>query len=205
MLSEFLPRRLKLESLDSGGKCHPTFLGSERMNGAAGAEAGGAQGSFRPQTREKRKMARLPDLIPETLSPEQKKVYDAILAGPRGVVQGPLRVWLNSPELASRAQELGAFCRYHSSLPKRLSELAILITGAHWKAGFEWYVHAPEGLKAGLDPAIVEDIRTGCFSNGRSFTHGFDFVAEDLYAYGPFIFEDIQLLDAFGRITDQAF
>jgi len=106
-------------------------------------------------------MARLPDLVPETLSPAQRKVYDAIVAGPRGVVQGPLKVWLNSAELASRAQELGAFCRYHTSLPKRLSELAILITGAHWKAGFEWFVHAPAGISAGLDPAVVEAIRVG--------------------------------------------
>ncbi|HEX5780055.1 MAG TPA: carboxymuconolactone decarboxylase family protein [Xanthobacteraceae bacterium] len=106
-------------------------------------------------------MPRLPDLAPEKLSPAQRKVYDAIVAGPRGVVQGPLKVWLNSAELASRAQELGAFCRYHTSLPKRLSELAILITGAYWKAGFEWFVHAPAGISAGLDPSAVEAIRVG--------------------------------------------
>jgi 4-carboxymuconolactone decarboxylase len=106
-------------------------------------------------------MSRLPDLPAEKLTPAQRKVHDAIIAGPRGVVQGPLKVWLHSAELASRAQELGAFCRYHTSLPKRLSELAILITGAHWKAGFEWVVHAPAGIAAGLDPATIEAIRTG--------------------------------------------
>jgi 4-carboxymuconolactone decarboxylase len=106
-------------------------------------------------------MARLPDLVPEALSPAQRKVYDAIVAGPRGVVQGPLKVWLSSAELASRAQELGAFCRYHTSLPRRLSELAIIVTGAHWKAGFEWFVHAPEAVKAGIDPAVVEAIHAG--------------------------------------------
>lgn len=106
-------------------------------------------------------MPRLPDLAPEKLSPAQRKVHDAIVSGPRGVVQGPLKVWLHSAELASRAQELGAFCRYHTSLPKRLSELAIIVTGAHWKAGFEWFVHAPEAIKAGIDPLTVEAIREG--------------------------------------------
>lgn len=106
-------------------------------------------------------MSRLPDLPLEALSPAQRQVHDAILAGPRGVVEGPLKVWLRSAELASRAQELGAFCRYHTGLPKRLSELAILITGAHWKAGFEWFVHVPAALAAGLDPAAVEAIRGG--------------------------------------------
>jgi 4-carboxymuconolactone decarboxylase len=104
---------------------------------------------------------RLPDIVVENLSPEQRRVYDAILSGPRGVVQGPLRVWLNSPDLADRAQALGAFCRFGTVLPPRLSELAIITTGAYWKAGFEWAVHAPIALKTGLDPQAVEAIRKG--------------------------------------------
>src|SRR5215212_9846968 len=104
-------------------------------------------------------MARLPDLDLDNLSPEQRRVHDAIKSGPRGVVQGPLKVWLNSAELADRAQSLGAFCRYGTTLPPRLSELAIITTGAYWKAGFEWAVHAPIALKAGLDAQTVEAIR----------------------------------------------
>lgn len=106
-------------------------------------------------------MARISDIDPATLSPEGRAVYDAIASGPRGLVQGPLRVWLNSPGLADKAQALGAFCRYGTSLPTRLSELAILVTGAHWQSGFEWHVHAPIGIEAGLDPAAVEAIRAG--------------------------------------------
>ena len=104
---------------------------------------------------------RLPDIVVESLTPDQRRVYDAILSGPRRVVQGPVRVWINSPELADRAQALGAFCRYHTTLPPRLSELAIITTGAYWKAGFEWAVHAPIALEAGLDPDAVEAIRKG--------------------------------------------
>ncbi len=106
-------------------------------------------------------MSRLPDLTLETMSPEQRQVHDMIASGPRGVVEGPLKVWLHSPELAERAQALGAFCRYGTSLPQRLSELAILITGAHWRAGFEWHVHAPIAIQAGIDPAAAEALRTG--------------------------------------------
>jgi 4-carboxymuconolactone decarboxylase len=106
-------------------------------------------------------MPRIPPLEPGTLDPEQRRVHDAIVAGPRGRVEGPLRVWLESPALADRAQALGAFCRFQSSLPPRLSELAILVTGAFWRSGFEWHVHAPIGIAAGLDAATVETIRVG--------------------------------------------
>lgn len=106
-------------------------------------------------------MPRLPDIDPAALDADQKRIYDEIVSGPRGKVEGPLRVWLTSAGLADRAQALGAFCRYGTSLPQRLSELAILVTGAYWQAGFEWHVHAPIGIQAGLDSAAVERIRVG--------------------------------------------
>jgi 4-carboxymuconolactone decarboxylase len=106
-------------------------------------------------------MQRIPVLSREGLTDRQAAAYDAIVSGPRGRVQGPLNVWLHSPDLAERAQALGAFCRYGSSLPPRLSELAILTTAVHWRAAYEWYAHAPLALAAGIDPDAVEALRTG--------------------------------------------
>jgi 4-carboxymuconolactone decarboxylase len=106
-------------------------------------------------------MPRTPELDTANLSAEQMRVHEAIRSGPRGAVQGPLKVWLQSAELADKAQALGAFCRYGTSLPPRLSELAILVMGAHWQAGFEWTAHAPVAAKAGIDPAAIEAIRKG--------------------------------------------
>ena len=74
-------------------------------------------------------MPRIPELDPGSLTAEQKRVYDEIASGPRGGVRGPLAVWLRRPGLADRAQALGRYCRYDSSLSPRLSELAILTTG----------------------------------------------------------------------------
>lgn len=104
---------------------------------------------------------RLPDLDETALTPEQRTIHDRIKAGPRGVVVGPLRVWLTSPGLAERAEALGAFCRYGTALPPRLSELAILVVGADWRSGFEWATHAPIALAAGVPEAAVEAIRRG--------------------------------------------
>jgi 4-carboxymuconolactone decarboxylase len=104
-------------------------------------------------------MSRLPPVAMNDMTAEQKAVYDDIVGGPRGQVRGPLAVWLHRPELASRAQALGAYCRYGSSLPKRLSELAILITAREWSAEFEWWAHRPQAQEAGLPERIIEAIR----------------------------------------------
>ena len=95
----------------------------------------------------------------EALNPLQRAAYDAISAGPRGAVEGPLRVLVLNPELADHAQKLGAYLRYATSLPPRLSELAIIMVGAYWQAGFEWEAHAPMALSAGIDPQAIEAIR----------------------------------------------
>lgn len=106
-------------------------------------------------------MSRVPEIDPEALTAEQRRVYDAIVAGPRGWVRGPLAIWLQRPDLADRAQALGRYCRYDSSLPPRLSELAILVTARVWGAEFEWYAHAPLAAEGGLSAAAIEAIRTG--------------------------------------------
>jgi 4-carboxymuconolactone decarboxylase len=103
---------------------------------------------------------RLPDLDPAALTPEQQPVYDAIKSGPRGVVYGPLAVWLRRPQLADRAQSLGAYCRYGSSLSPRLSEMAILVTARVWGSEFEWWAHKQHALTAGIAPSVIEAIRT---------------------------------------------
>lgn len=97
---------------------------------------------------------------PATYSPRQREIHDSIASGPRGGVRGPLAIWLHRPELAARAQELGRYCRYDSSLEPHLSELAILTMARHWSAEYEWAAHKKEALKAGLSAEVVEAIRS---------------------------------------------
>ncbi|MDR6475934.1 4-carboxymuconolactone decarboxylase [Paraburkholderia sp. GV068] len=104
---------------------------------------------------------RLPAFQLSDATPEQKAVLDEILSGPRGNLNGPFLGWIHSPELAQQAQRLGAFCRYRTGLPLRLSELAILVTAARWRAQAEWYIHYPIALEAGVREADAEAIRNG--------------------------------------------
>ena len=91
----------------------------------------------------------------------QRRVHDAIVAGPRGRVRGPLAVWLHRPGLAEHAQALGRYCRYDSSLSPALSELAILTIAAWWKSDFEWWAHAPIAVQAGVPTQAVDAMRRG--------------------------------------------
>jgi 4-carboxymuconolactone decarboxylase len=106
-------------------------------------------------------MSRLPDLRYDEMTAEQQRVHDEIAAGPRGKVEGPLRVWLHAPKLATHAQKLGAHARFQSLLPAPLSELAILVTAATWQADFEWYAHARLAREAGIAESVIEAIRKG--------------------------------------------
>jgi 4-carboxymuconolactone decarboxylase len=101
---------------------------------------------------------RVHDFRPDELSPAQRRVTEAAVAGKRGHVPVPLRAWLHSPEMGDRAQRLGEFLRYSTSLGPVLSELAILVTARFWTAHYEWYAHKREALKAGIDPAVIDAI-----------------------------------------------
>lgn len=106
-------------------------------------------------------MARIPLPSPDEMSPEQRRVHDAVLAGPRGAVIGPLRAVIHSPELAARWSSLGEILRFDTVLPKRLNELAIIVTGRRWGSQIEWWVHARAAAGAGLPADVIEAIRTG--------------------------------------------
>ena len=102
---------------------------------------------------------RLKLLSPGEMSPDQKQTYDESIAGKRGAPPPPMMAWLNSPEMARHATRLGGFLRFDTLFPAKLSEIAILVTARHWTSHYEWYAHKRLALKAGLDPAIIEDIR----------------------------------------------
>jgi len=104
---------------------------------------------------------RLAKLSYRQLTPEQKVVWDEVVAGPRKKMHGPFFIWLHSPELLSRGEKLGLYARFQSSLPQRLSELCILMQASHWKCSGEWIDHAPIAKSLGVDATALENLRQG--------------------------------------------
>jgi 4-carboxymuconolactone decarboxylase len=111
---------------------------------------------------------RMPPLAPEALSAQQQAAAAELAAGPRGGVRGPFIPLLRSPQLMDRLQKVGEYLRYHSALEPRLSEFATLIVSRHMTQQFEWQVHYPLALKAGLKREIADALAEGAHPRGMS-------------------------------------
>lgn len=95
------------------------------------------------------------------MTPDQLKVYEEIVGGPRERIVGALRAAIHCPELADRWQKFGALLRYDVSLPVRLKEIVILVTARRWNSQVQWQVHVTYAREAGVPDPIIEAIRHG--------------------------------------------
>jgi len=107
------------------------------------------------------------------MTESQKDLVKSIQSGPRakvagsaansggGTVGSPFNVFLRSPELGERLQQVGSYIRFRSTLGFKLNELAILMVARHWTSQYEWFAHHRLALQAGLDPEIAEAISKG--------------------------------------------
>jgi 4-carboxymuconolactone decarboxylase len=104
---------------------------------------------------------RLPPLPRDAMDAAQRAAADELIAGPRKAVRGPFIPLMRSPELLSRVQRVGEVLRFHSVLPVRLAELATLVVARAWTQQFEWCVHVPLAVEAGVAAETVEALRQG--------------------------------------------
>lgn len=97
-----------------------------------------------------KKHKRFPQLTLGDIAPEGQQLAQEIIQISSVGLGGPYNVMLRSPIFADRMKRLLDYLRFGSSLPPRLTELAILIQGVEWQSQVEWYAHYPLALKAGL-------------------------------------------------------
>ncbi|MEU6455820.1 carboxymuconolactone decarboxylase family protein [Streptomyces sp. NPDC047065] len=100
---------------------------------------------------------RLPVLTEEEMDQRQQELA-ARIAGRRGAVRGPFRVWLHSADMCERAESLGAFARFDCGLPRHLRELALLLAARNWDAQYSWNAHVRQAVDAGIPESAVEAI-----------------------------------------------
>jgi 4-carboxymuconolactone decarboxylase len=135
---------------------------------------------------------RFPALAPDQMTAAQKNVADKIM-GSRKNLSGPFSAWLRSPELADRFQAVGDYLRFHSELPRALTEFVILITAREWTSQFEWQFHAPLAMAAGIDKTVIADLGAGRRPRGMN--------ADQVLVYDF----SMSLHRAKGRVPDRLF
>jgi 4-carboxymuconolactone decarboxylase len=113
-------------------------------------------------------MTRIPYVRREELGPEGQQLWDGLvnnLGDPivtvGGGLAGPFNAFVTAPGAGRRLSSLGATLRFGTSIERRLSEIAIITTGARWQAEFEWWAHAPMAREHGVAGAVVDAIGRG--------------------------------------------
>jgi 4-carboxymuconolactone decarboxylase len=104
---------------------------------------------------------RMPPIPPDRMTDAQRKAVAEFKAARSAEISGPFVPLLRSPEVMTRARAMGDYLRFKSALPPRLSEFTILLAARHWTQQYEWNVHQPLAIQAGLKPEVAQAIADG--------------------------------------------
>lgn len=116
---------------------------------------------------------RLEPIRPEQLNEEQRPLYEEIttitaaqkmsfvMARADGALVGPFNPFLHFPQFGCAAWDMNVALSKHTTLPKPVHELIILVTGARFTARYEIYAHEDVASRAGLSKTKVSTLASG--------------------------------------------
>jgi len=104
---------------------------------------------------------RLPIIPPAQYTEDQKQAAADFESARKVPVFGPFEPLMYSPRVMSTARAMGDYLRYKSAIGNTLSELIILMTAREWTQNYEWSLHYPIALKAGIRKEVADDIAVG--------------------------------------------
>ncbi|MGC2781852.1 MAG: carboxymuconolactone decarboxylase family protein [Bradyrhizobium sp.] len=116
---------------------------------------------------------RLPIVSPDALNDEQKPLYADMKQGIQasfkgfinirddGALLGPWNPWLREPKFGKPVWELVKAMVDKPSLPPTVREVAILVTGAHFRSAYELYAHVLVAEQRGLSDEKLATIVAG--------------------------------------------
>ena len=93
------------------------------------------------------------------MNDQQRPLAEYIMKFSKVGIGGPYHLMLRSPGAAKPMLELLDYLRFHSSVPRRLNEFAILIQGRLWRSQVEGYAHYDGALRAGISAATLTELK----------------------------------------------
>jgi 4-carboxymuconolactone decarboxylase len=103
---------------------------------------------------------------PPTLDPQQQAAADSLINGPRGGVYGPFRPLLHAPSLLDAVAHVGETLRYRGTLDAALREWTICVVSRELSNVFEWDMHLPLAVAAGVPADALAAVADGRQSPG---------------------------------------
>ena len=105
-------------------------------------------------------VARLPLATRENVPESQRTIFDEMVKGLGSVPRyGPGSVLIHVPKAHQWATLLNHYLREESSLPKKIQELAMLVTARELDCQHIWNAHAASARKAGVRSELVDALR----------------------------------------------
>jgi len=116
---------------------------------------------------------RLPLIPPERLDAPQQPLHADMTAGieshfkgfvtiaPDGALMGPWNPWIHWPKIGGPIWALTKALSFETNLPRPVREVAILVTGAKFRAAYEIYAHVIAAEQRGLPDAKIATIVAG--------------------------------------------
>jgi 4-carboxymuconolactone decarboxylase len=98
---------------------------------------------------------RLPAIPAAALTPAQQQAVADFRTARKAELTGPFIPLLRSPEVMTRTRALGDYLRYQTRLGPRHSEFVILMAARSWSQQYEWAVHYPIAIKAGVSAEVA--------------------------------------------------
>jgi 4-carboxymuconolactone decarboxylase len=104
---------------------------------------------------------RFKPLAYDELTPEQRTFADKEIAGGRRPDNGPFNIYLRSPQMAELSRPLSDYLRFKAPMPRKLKEIATMLTARYWGGQYVWYSHRQQALDAGLSPTFITAMAAG--------------------------------------------
>src|SRR5258706_2383543 len=128
-----------------------------RVSTAAGPTRAGARSGACTTANWEGTVARLPLATRESVPEGQQAYFDEIVQGVGSVPRyGPGSVMVHVPQAHRWVNGLNRYLRTESSLPKKIQELAMLVTARERDCQYIWNAHAASARQAGVNGTLVD-------------------------------------------------